>query len=67
LKLQNKIAAKWKRKIKNRSGTLDTGCTSGTGAEHDTDCLLNTSLPSEKVFMLPDKTNQSIKKDAVKT
>jgi hypothetical protein len=41
---------------RNRSGILDTGCTSGAGAEHDMDCFHNTSLPSEKVFMLPDKT-----------
>jgi hypothetical protein len=55
-KLQNKIAAKWKRKLRNRSGILDTGCTSGAGAKHDADCFHNTSLPSKKVFMLPDKT-----------
>jgi hypothetical protein len=36
-KLQNKIAAKWKRKIKNRSRILDTGCTLGTGAKQDAD------------------------------
>ncbi len=54
--LQNKIAAKWKRKLKNRSGILDTGCTSGAGAEHDADCFHNTGLLSKKVFMLPDKT-----------
>jgi hypothetical protein len=53
--LQNKIAAKWKRKLKNRSGILDTGCALGAGAKHDADCFHNTSLPSEKVFMLPDK------------
>jgi hypothetical protein len=34
-KLQNKIAAKWKRKLKNRSGILDTGCTLDVGAKHD--------------------------------
>ncbi len=56
LKLQNKIAAKWKRNIRNRSGILDTGCTVGAGAKHNTDCFHNTGLPSEKVFMLPDKT-----------
>jgi hypothetical protein len=54
-KLQNKIAAKWKRKIRNRSGILDTGYTSGTGAEHNADCFHNTGLPSEKVFKLLDK------------
>ena len=35
---------------------LDTGCTLGTGAKHDVDYFHNTGLPSEKVFMLPDKT-----------
>ncbi len=55
-KLQNKIAAKWKRKIRNRSGILDTGCTLGTGAKHNADCFHDTGLLSEKVFMLPDKT-----------
>ena len=54
--MQNKIAAKWKRKIRNRSGILDTGCTLGAGAQHNVDCFHNTGLPSEKVFMLPDKT-----------
>jgi hypothetical protein len=54
--MQNKIAAKWKRKIRNTSIILDTGCTLGAGAEHDTDCFHDTGLPSEKVFMLPDKT-----------
>jgi hypothetical protein len=29
LKLQNKIAAKWKRKLKNQQDTLNTGCTLG--------------------------------------
>ncbi len=28
----------------------------GVGAEYNTDCFHNTSLPSKKVFMLPDKT-----------
>jgi hypothetical protein len=55
-KLQNKITAIWKRKLKNRSGILDTGCTSGVGAKHNADCFHDTGLPSEKVFMLPDKT-----------
>jgi hypothetical protein len=49
------MAAKWKRKLKNRSGILDTCCTSGTGAKHDADCSHNTGLPSKKVFMLLDK------------
>ncbi len=55
-KWQNKIAAKWKRRLKNRSSILDTGCTLGTSAKHDTYCFHDTGLPSEKVFMLPDKT-----------
>ncbi len=54
--MQNKIAAKWKRKIRNQSGILDTGCTLGTGAKHNGDCFHNIGLPSEKVFMLQDKT-----------
>jgi hypothetical protein len=53
--MQNKIAVKWKRKIRNRSVILDTGCTSGAGAKHNADCFHNTGLPFEKVFMLPDK------------
>ncbi len=53
--MQNKITAKWKRKLRNRSGILDTGCISGAGAEHNTDCFHNTDLPSKKVFILPDK------------
>jgi hypothetical protein len=28
----------------------------GAGAKHDVDCFHDTGLPSEKVFMLPDKT-----------
>ncbi len=40
--------------MKNRSGILDTG-TSGVGAKQDADFFHDTSLPSEKVFMLPDK------------
>ncbi len=55
LKVQNKIAATWKRKLKNRSGILDTGCTSNAGAKYDVDCFHDTGLLSEKVFMLPDK------------
>ncbi len=47
---------------------LDTGCTLGVGAKHDMDCFHNTGLPSEKVFMLPDKTRiRASKKDGVKT
>ncbi len=55
-KLQNKIAAKYKRKLKNRSGILDTSCTLGAGAKHDVDCFHNTGLLPKKVFMLLDKT-----------
>ncbi len=55
-KVKNKIAEKWKQKIANRTGILDTGCTLGAGAEKDTDCFHDTGLPSNKVFMLPDKT-----------
>ncbi len=55
-KVKTKIAEKWKQKIANRTGILDTGCTSGTGAEKDMNCFHDTSLPSNKVFMLPDKT-----------
>jgi hypothetical protein len=55
-KVKNKIAEKWKQKVANRSGILDTGCTSGTGAEKDMDCFHDTSLPSKKVFMLLDKS-----------
>jgi hypothetical protein len=55
-KLRNKIAAKWKRKLNNRSGILDTGCTFDAGAKNDADCFHDTGLPSEKVFMLLDKT-----------
>jgi hypothetical protein len=55
-KLQNKIAAKWKRKRRNQSRILDTGYTLGMGAELDADCFHDTGFPSEKVFMLPDKT-----------
>jgi hypothetical protein len=53
-RLQNKIAAKWKRKLTNQS-RLDTGCTLGAGARHDMDYFHDTGLPSKKVFMLPDK------------
>ena len=55
-KVKNKIVEKWKQKIANRTGILDTGCTSGAGAEKDMDCFHDTGLPSNKVFMLPDKT-----------
>jgi hypothetical protein len=55
-KLQNKIAAKTKCKIRNQSSILDTGCTLGAGVKQDVDYFHDTGLPSEKVFMLPDKT-----------
>ena len=55
--VKNKITEKWKRKIANRSGILDTGCTSGAGPEMDMDFFHHTGLPSKKVFMLPDKSN----------
>jgi hypothetical protein len=55
-KVKNKIAEKWKQKIENRTGILDRGCTSGARAEKDVDCFHDTGLPSNKVFMLPDKT-----------
>ncbi len=32
------------------------GCTLGVGVKHDVDCFLAAGLPSEKVFMLQDKT-----------
>jgi hypothetical protein len=32
------------------------GCISGASAEKDVDCFYDTSLPSRKVFMLPDKS-----------
>jgi hypothetical protein len=54
--LHNKIATITKGKIRNRSGILDIGCTSSVGAKHNAYCFHNTGLPSEKVFMLPDKT-----------
>ncbi len=55
-KENNKISEKWRQKIANCTGILDTGCTSGAGAEKDMNCFHDTSLPSNKVFMLPDKT-----------
>ncbi len=54
--VKNKITAKWTRKIANRTGILDTGCTSGAGAEMDMDSFHDTGLPSKKIFMLPDKS-----------
>ena len=50
----NKTSEKWKQKIANRSGILDTGCTLGAGAEMDMECFHDTGLTSKKVFMLPD-------------
>ncbi len=55
-KVKNKITDYWKQKIANCTGVLDTGCASGAGAEKDMDCFHDTGLPSNKVFMLPDKT-----------
>jgi hypothetical protein len=55
-KSKNKIAEKWKQRIENRVGILDTGCTSGAGAEKDVKYFHDTGLRSEKTFMLPDKT-----------
>jgi hypothetical protein len=54
--VKNKITEKRKRKVANRSGILDTGYTSGAGAEMDMDSFHDTGLPSKKVFMLPDKS-----------
>ncbi len=54
--VKNKITEKWKQKIANRTGILDTGCTLGAGAEKDMDCFHDTCLLSNKVFMLPNKT-----------
>ena len=56
LTVKNMMAEKWKRKIANRTGILDTGCTSGAGVEMDMELFHDTGLPSKKVFMLPDKT-----------
>ena len=61
-KVKNKIAEKWKQKIANCTGILDTGCTLGPGAEKDMDCFHDTGLPSNKVFMLPDKTKMKATK-----
>ena len=55
-KAKNKIAEKWKRKIENRHGILDTGCTSGAGAQQDIDCFNDTGELSSKVFMLPNRS-----------
>ena len=60
--VKNKIAEKWKRKIANRTGILDTGCTSGAGVEMDMELFHDTGLPSKKVFMLPDKTKKTATK-----
>ncbi len=53
---KNKIAKKWERKVANRSGILDTGCTLGAGAEKGVNFFYDTGLPSRKVFMLPDES-----------
>jgi hypothetical protein len=55
-KKQKQIPEKWKERIANRLGILDTGCTSGAGAEKDVKCFHDTGLRSEKTFMLLDKT-----------
>ena len=55
-KPKNKIEDKWKQKISNRTGILDTGCSSRAGAEKDIDLFIDTGFPLEKIFMLPDKT-----------
>jgi hypothetical protein len=59
---KNKITKKWKQKVANQSGILDTGCTLGASAEKDVDCFYNTGLPSRKVFMLPDKLKITVMK-----
>jgi hypothetical protein len=51
-----KIKEKWKHLISNRTGILDTGCSSGAGAEKDIDLFIDTGFPLEKILMLPDKT-----------
>jgi hypothetical protein len=56
LQPSNKIAAKWARKVKNRSGIPDTGCTSSARAENNVEAFHDTCLPLGKVFMLPDST-----------
>jgi hypothetical protein len=56
-KSKNKTAEKWKRRIENRrAGILDTGCTSGAGADKDEQCFHDTGCRSDKTFMLPEKT-----------
>ncbi len=46
---------------------LDTGFTLGAGAKHNADYFHVTDLPSEKVFMLPDKTRiRALKKMRLK-
>ncbi len=54
--IKNKITEKWKQKIANRTGILDTGCTLRARAEKDMDYFHDTNLLSNKVFMLPNKT-----------
>jgi hypothetical protein len=53
-KVRNEIAEKWKQKVTNWSGIMDTGCTLCAGAKKDMDCFHDTGLPFKKVFMLPD-------------
>jgi hypothetical protein len=45
-KPKNKIKEKWKQKISNRTGILDTGCSSGAGTEKDIDLFIDTGFPS---------------------
>jgi hypothetical protein len=55
-KPKNKIKEKWEQKISNRTRILDTGCSSGAGAEKDIDSFIDTGFPLDNIFMLPDKT-----------
>ena len=64
-KSKNKTAEKWKRRIENRqAGILDTGCTSGAGAEKYEQCFHDTGCRSNKTFMLPDKIKKGHENDA---
>jgi hypothetical protein len=51
-KSKNKIAEKWKRRIESRVGILDTGCTSGAGAEKDVKYFHDTGLKSKHLCYL---------------
>jgi hypothetical protein len=61
-KSKNKIAEKWKQRIDNQAGILDTECTSGAGAEKEVTYFHDTGLRSKKTFMLPDKTKIKVTK-----